>query len=62
MTNVFVLISRAPPKVDPVVGWLLLNLKEMWGSLVFKILRGKDLLEWLPAGVHCANSGQHLNI
>lgn len=62
MNEVFVLISEAPPEVNPEIDWLPLNLLEMWGSLVFQTLRGKDQLEWLPAGVHIPNPGQHLNV
>lgn len=62
MNDVFVLISEAPPEVNPEIDWLLLNLLEMWGSLVFQMLRENDLLEWLPAGVHCPSSRQHLNV
>lgn len=57
MNDVFVLISEAPPEVNPEIDWLLLNLLEMSGSLVFQTLRGKDQLEWLPAGVHISNPG-----
>ena len=62
MNDVFVLISEAPPEVNPEIDWLLLNLLEMWGSLVFQTLHEKDLLEWLPAGVHRPSPGQHLNV
>jgi len=48
--------------VNPEIDWLLLNLLEMWGSLVFQTLRENDLLEWLPAAVHCPCSGQHFNV
>lgn len=62
MNDVYVLISEVPPEVNSNTDWMLLNISEMWGSLVFQTLRGNDPLEWLPAGVHVPGPGQHLNV
>jgi hypothetical protein len=43
-------------------GQLLLNLQEMWMSLVFQTLRGFHLDEFLPPGSNKLWAGNHLNV
>jgi hypothetical protein len=43
-------------------GQLLLNLQEMWMSLIFQTLRGVHLEEFLPEGTEKLWAGSHLNV
>jgi hypothetical protein len=43
-------------------GQLLLNMQEMWMSLIFQTLRGVHLDEFLPADITRIWAGNHLNV
>ncbi|CAI7632618.1 unnamed protein product [Penicillium bialowiezense] len=60
MESVFVTLATHQPVVTT-EDQLLLNLQEMWMSLIFQTLRGVHLDEFLPEGENLW-SGSHLNV